>query len=84
MTKCALIVQLEIPQIPNNLLSPSAQIGQLFGIFLKESLIACPLSIYRGKQLNQAKAASLGTFLILPMILTHLLLQAYVGAVEPA
>ena len=35
MTKCALIVQLEIPQIPNNLLSPSAQIGQLFGIFFE-------------------------------------------------
>ena len=81
MTKCVLIVQLEIPQIPNNLLSPSAQIGQLFGIFFER--IPHRMSIVH-IQLNQAKAASLGTFLILPMILTHLLLQAYVGAVEPA
>ena len=30
-------VQLEIPRIPHNLFSPSAQIGQLFGIFLKKT-----------------------------------------------
>ena len=35
MTKCVLIAQLEIP---HNLFGPSAQIGQLFGIFLKETL----------------------------------------------
>ena len=32
MTKCVLIVQLEIPQISHNLLSPTAQIGQLLRI----------------------------------------------------
>ena len=37
-------VQLEIPQIPHNLFGPSAQIGELFGIFLK-ALITCPLSM---------------------------------------
>ena len=33
MTKYVLKIQLEIPQIPHNLFDPSAQIGQLFGIF---------------------------------------------------
>ena len=45
MTKCVLIIQLEIPQIPHNLCSPSAQIGQLFEMFLKKALITCPLSM---------------------------------------
>ena len=45
MIKCVLIVQLEIPQISNNLFRPSAQIGHLFGIFLKKGLITCPLSM---------------------------------------
>jgi hypothetical protein len=40
MTKCVLIVKLEIPQIPQNLFGSSAQIGQLFGIFLKTFEIA--------------------------------------------
>ena len=46
MTKCVLIVQLEIPQIPLNLFVPSAQIGQLFGIFKKKTLITCSLSMH--------------------------------------
>ena len=45
MLKFVLIGQLEIPQIPHNLFGPSAQIGQLFGIFLKKVLITCPLSV---------------------------------------
>ena len=42
-----LIVQLEMPQIPHNLFGPFAQIGQLFGIFLKRAAITCPLSMLR-------------------------------------
>ena len=30
------VVQLEIPQIPHNLFGPSAQISQLFGIYMFE------------------------------------------------
>ena len=45
MTSCVLTLQLEIPQIPHNLFDLSAQIGQLFGIFLKKALITCPLSM---------------------------------------
>jgi hypothetical protein len=37
MSKCVLIVQLEIPQILHNLFSPSDRIGQSFWIFLKKS-----------------------------------------------
>ena len=51
MKNCVLIVQLEIPQIPYNLFSPSAQIGQLFGIFKKKALITCPLSMAVGNQI---------------------------------
>ena len=51
MTKCVLIVQLEIPQVPHNLFGPSAQIGQLFGIFKKKALITCPLSMAVGNQI---------------------------------
>ena len=36
MTKCVQIVQLGIPQIPHNSFGPSAQIRQLFAIFLKK------------------------------------------------
>ena len=36
--KNVLRVQLEMPQIPHNLFGPFAQIGQLFGIFLKKPL----------------------------------------------
>ena len=50
MTKSVKIVQLETPQIPHNLFGPSAQIGQLFGIFLKKALITCPLSMEEGKE----------------------------------
>ena len=39
MTKCVVIFQLEIPQIPYNLFGPSAQIVQLFRIFLKKVVI---------------------------------------------
>ena len=45
MTKCMLIVQLEIPKTHYNSFRPSAQIGQFFGIFLKIALITCPLSM---------------------------------------
>ena len=34
---CVLILQLEIPQIPYNLLDPSAQMGQLFEILFKKN-----------------------------------------------
>ena len=34
MTIYVVIVQREIPQMPHNYYSPSAQIGQLFGVFL--------------------------------------------------
>ena len=50
MTKYVLIIQLEILQTPDNLFGQSAQIGQLFGIFLKKALITCPLSMAVGKQ----------------------------------
>jgi hypothetical protein len=49
MTKCVL----EIPQIPHNLFDPSAQIGQLFVIFLKK--ITCALSMVFGIE-NQIRA----------------------------
>jgi hypothetical protein len=42
-----LIVQLEIPQIPHNLFSPSSRIRQLFGISMKKAIITCPLSMVR-------------------------------------
>ena len=48
MTKCVQIVQLEVPQIPHNLLGPSAQISQLFGTSLKNAHITCPLSMVKG------------------------------------
>ena len=32
-----------VPQIPHNLFGPSAQIDQLFGIFLKKAFIRCLL-----------------------------------------
>ena len=35
MTKRVLIVQLKIPQIPHDLVDPSAQIGQLLVIFFE-------------------------------------------------
>ena len=38
-----------MPQIPQNLFGPSAQIGQLFGIFLKRVLFTCPFSIGGGQ-----------------------------------
>ena len=38
-------IQLEMSQISHNLFGPSAQIGQLSGMFLKKSLFTCPLSI---------------------------------------
>ena len=36
MSKCVLLVQLKIPQMPHNLFRPSAQISQLFGKFKKK------------------------------------------------
>ena len=39
MTIYVVIVQLEIPQMPHNYYGPSAQIGQLYGVFLKFSLL---------------------------------------------
>ena len=54
---CVLIVQLEIPQIPYNLLGPPAQIGQLFGIFFKKALIRCPLSMAVGNQIVKSPTA---------------------------
>ena len=45
MTKHVLKVQLEIPQTPLNLFGLSAQIGQLFWMYLKKALFKCPLSM---------------------------------------
>ena len=39
-------MEMEIPQIPHNSFCPSVQIGKFFGIFLKKSLITCPLSMH--------------------------------------
>ena len=51
MTKCVLIIHLEIPQITHNLFGPSAKIGQLFEILLKKALIPYrPMSM--GKTIN--------------------------------
>ena len=49
---------LEIPQIPHNLFGPSAQIGQLFRIFLKKVVITCPLSMVEEKENNLIWIAS--------------------------
>ena len=38
-------------EIPHNLFGPSAQIGQLFGIFLKKAPITYPLSMYQVKNI---------------------------------
>jgi hypothetical protein len=50
--KIVLIFQLEMPQIPFNLFGPSAQINQLFGIFLKKSSshVHCPWLQFRNKR----------------------------------
>ena len=53
MKNCVLIVQLEIPQITYNLFSPSAQIGQLFGIFKKKS--SYHMSIVHGCRESNSK-----------------------------
>ena len=37
------LVQLVIPKIPHNLFGPSAQIGQWFGIFLKNKIEGTPI-----------------------------------------
>ena len=59
MTKCVLIIQLEIP---HNLFSPLPQIGQLFwDIFGKKALITCPLS----------NSSGLKTKNILTVLLSH-------------
>jgi hypothetical protein len=47
MTRYVFKVLLEIPQVPYNLFDPFAQIGQLFGIFLKKKdLFTFPLSMF--------------------------------------
>ena len=53
-----------VPQISHNLFGPSAQIGQLFEIFLRRIFITCPLSMNKIIPVYIAfagiKAASLG------------------------
>ena len=61
ITKCLLIVQLEIPQISHNLFGLSAQISQSFGIFLKIALITCPLSMGLRNSHSSTRASKEGS-----------------------